>query len=84
MRGCDLDDAPAGDADIDDLRFTSADACIAQDQVESHAPSLQPPARFASVQLCTGRNKGNGMMLANTLLLAVRQKQMVEDLRWRS
>ena len=40
--GCDVDDTPAGDGDIDGRRLTSADAGIAQDQVESHAsePSL--------------------------------------------
>ena len=39
--GCNVDDTPAGDGDIDGRRLTSADAGIAQDQVESHASSLR-------------------------------------------
>ena len=50
--GCDIDDTPAGDGDIDGRRLASADAGIAQDQVESHAPRLHSPINLAVLELC--------------------------------
>ena len=48
----DIDDTPAADRDIDGRRLSAADACVAQDQVESHAPSLRSPINLAVLKLC--------------------------------
>src|SRR5271169_1625521 len=48
----DIDDTPAADGDIDGRRVSAADVGIAQDQVESHAPSLRSPINLAVLKLC--------------------------------
>src|SRR5580658_8434004 len=48
----DIDDTPAGDGDVDGRRLSAADVGVAQDQVESHAPSLRSPINLAVLKLC--------------------------------
>src|SRR5580692_8163352 len=48
----DIEEISAGDGDIDGRRISTADAGIAQDQVESHVPSLRSPIDLAVFKLC--------------------------------